>query len=147
MTPACHITLSNNQQNIQQADKFLFLQKLVHSAQTINLKRNKKCSVLKVFRICPVILRIRNRRVKHFQTRFISSQEIQSFVNSILSDVRSGKASAVMGALHHSVVLKRELSRKTKLSELKSIFVPILTHGHESWVMTEKCGHKSKRPK
>ena len=31
-------------------------------------------------------------------------------------DVRSGKASAVMRALHQSVVLKPELSRKTKLS-------------------------------
>ena len=31
-------------------------------------------------------------------------------------DVRSGKASAVMRALHHSIVLKRELLRKAKLS-------------------------------
>ena len=43
-----------------------------------------------------------------------------------------------MRALHHSVVLKRELSRKAKLSVFKSIFVPILTYGHESWVMTER---------
>ena len=39
-------------------------------------------------------------------------------------DVRSGKARAVMRVLHHSVVLKREVSRKVKLSEFKSIFVP-----------------------
>ena len=51
-------------------------------------------------------------------------------------DIRSGKASAVMRALHHSVVLKQELSRKAKLSVFKLIFVPILTYGHESWVMT-----------
>ena len=53
-------------------------------------------------------------------------------------EVRSSKASAVMRALHHSVVLKRELSRKAKLSAFKSIFVPILTYGHESWVMSRK---------
>ena len=53
-------------------------------------------------------------------------------------DVRSGEASAVVRALHHSVILKRELSRKSKLSVFKSIFVPIFTYGHESWVMTEK---------
>ena len=53
-------------------------------------------------------------------------------------DVRSGKASAIMRALHHSVVLKRELSRKAKLSVFKSTFVPIHTYGDESWVMTEK---------
>ena len=47
-------------------------------------------------------------------------------------DVRSGKANTVMRALNHSVVLKRELSRKAKLSVFKSIFVPILTYGHES---------------
>ena len=53
-------------------------------------------------------------------------------------DVRSGKASAVMRALHHSIVLKLELSRKAKLSVFKLIFVPILTYGHESWGTTER---------
>ena len=52
--------------------------------------------------------------------------------------VRSGKASAVMRALHRSVVLKRELSRKVKLSGFKSIFVPILTYGRGFWVMIER---------
>ena len=43
-----------------------------------------------------------------------------------------------MRALQYSVVLKRELSKKAKLSVFKTIYVPILTYGHESWVMTEK---------
>ena len=53
-------------------------------------------------------------------------------------DTRIGKASAVMRALHYSVVMKRELSKKAKLSVFKAVFVPILTYGHESWVMTER---------
>ena len=53
-------------------------------------------------------------------------------------DVQSGKARAVMRALHHSVVLKWELSRKEKLSVFKFIFVPIVTYGHELWVMTKR---------
>ena len=53
-------------------------------------------------------------------------------------DVRSCKASAVMRVLHQSVVLKRALSRKAKLSAFKSIFVPILTYGHESLVTIER---------
>ena len=53
-------------------------------------------------------------------------------------DVRSGKATAVMRALHHSVVLKQELSRKAKLLVFKSIFVPSFSYGHESWVMTDR---------
>ena len=44
-----------------------------------------------------------------------------------------------MRALHHSVVLKRKLSRKAKLSMFKSIFVTILIYGHQSWVMTERA--------
>ena len=40
-------------------------------------------------------------------------------------NVRSGKTSAMMRALHHSVVLKWELPRKAKLSLFKSVFVPI----------------------
>ena len=50
---------------------------------------------------------------------------------------RVGKASAVMRAFHYWVVIKRKLSKKAKLSIFKPVFVPILTYGHESWVMTE----------
>ena len=32
----------------------------------------------------------------------------------------------------------RELSNTAKLSVFKSVFVPILSHGHESWVMTKR---------
>ena len=53
-------------------------------------------------------------------------------------DVRSGKASAVTWALYQSVILKRKLLKTVKLSVFKSIFVPILTYCHESWVITEK---------
>ena len=34
--------------------------------------------------------------------------------------------------------MKRELSKKAKLSIFKAVFVPILTYGHKSWVMTER---------
>ena len=52
-------------------------------------------------------------------------------------DTRIGKASAVMRALHNSVVMKRESSKKAQLSIFKTVFFPILTYGHESWVMPE----------
>ena len=53
-------------------------------------------------------------------------------------DTRIDKDSAVMQALHYSVVIKRELLNKAKHSIFKIIFVPILIYGHESWVMTER---------
>ena len=43
-----------------------------------------------------------------------------------------------MRALHYSVVMKREFSKKLKLLIFKTVFVPILSYGHESWVMTER---------
>ena len=43
-------------------------------------------------------------------------------------DTRIGKASAVMRPLHYSVVMKRELSKKAKLSIFTSASVPILTY-------------------
>jgi len=49
-----------------------------------------------------------------------------------------GKANAVMRALQYSVVMKRELSKKAKLSVFRTVFVSILTYGHQSWVMTER---------
>ena len=53
-------------------------------------------------------------------------------------DTHIEKARAVMRALDYSVIMNRELSKKAKLSIFKTVFVPILTYGHESWVRTEK---------
>ena len=52
-------------------------------------------------------------------------------------DTRMGKVSAEMRAWHYSVVMKRELPKKAKLSMFKKVFVPILTYDRESQVMTE----------
>ena len=51
---------------------------------------------------------------------------------------RIGAAGAVLQSLRRTVVTKRELSRKAKLSVYRAIFVPTLTYGHEAWVMTER---------
>ncbi len=40
--------------------------------------------------------------------------------------------------MYRSVVVKKELSRKAKLSIYRSIYVPTLTYGHELWVMTKR---------
>ncbi|KAK3524458.1 hypothetical protein QTP70_029309 [Hemibagrus guttatus] len=53
-------------------------------------------------------------------------------------DTRIGAAAAVMRSMYQSVVVKKELSRKAKLSIYQSIYVPTLTYGHELWVMTER---------
>ena len=34
--------------------------------------------------------------------------------------------------------MKRELSKKAKLLIFKTVFVPIVTYGHEFWVKTER---------
>jgi len=52
-------------------------------------------------------------------------------------ETRIGKANAVLGELHRSVVTKRELSNTAKLSVFRSVCVPIPTYGNESWLMTE----------
>ncbi|KAL7857954.1 hypothetical protein AOLI_G00180560 [Acnodon oligacanthus] len=49
---------------------------------------------------------------------------------------RLGQATAVMRSLYRTVVVKRELSRKAKLSIYRSVYVPTLTYAHELWVMT-----------
>ena len=53
-------------------------------------------------------------------------------------DIRIGKANAFLREHYCSVVTKWELSETTKLSVFKSVFVPILTFGHESLVKTER---------
>ncbi|KAK3506381.1 hypothetical protein QTP70_003644, partial [Hemibagrus guttatus] len=53
-------------------------------------------------------------------------------------DRRIGAAAAVMRSVYRSVVVKKELSRKAKLSIYQSIYVPTLTYGPELWAMTER---------
>ena len=53
-------------------------------------------------------------------------------------DICIRKASAVMRQLHRPVVLKRELCTKAKFLIFKSVYVLILTYGHECWIMNEK---------
>ena len=43
-----------------------------------------------------------------------------------------------MRALHYSVVIQRELSKTVTLSIFRTVFVSVLTYGHESWAMTER---------
>jgi len=63
-------------------------------------------------------------------------------------DTRIGEANEVLRELYRSVVTKRELSNTVKLSVFKSIFVPILTYGHESWVgASTKVGICGKSPR
>ncbi|KAK3542298.1 hypothetical protein QTP86_021960, partial [Hemibagrus guttatus] len=49
-----------------------------------------------------------------------------------------GAAAAVMRSMYRSVVVKKELSWKAKLSIYQSIYVPTLTYGHELWVITKR---------
>ena len=49
-----------------------------------------------------------------------------------------GGASAVMRTLKRSIVVKRELSKKEKLSIYRSNYIPTLAYGHELWVLTER---------
>jgi len=50
-------------------------------------------------------------------------------------DRRFDAVSSVMWALYRSIVVKRELSRKAKLSIYRSIYVPTLTYCHKLWVV------------
>ena len=51
---------------------------------------------------------------------------------------RIGKASAVMLALHYSVVMKRESSKKANLLIFKTAFVLVPTYGHEAWITIKR---------
>ncbi|KAL6484891.1 hypothetical protein MHYP_G00069360 [Metynnis hypsauchen] len=51
---------------------------------------------------------------------------------------RLGQVAAVMRSLYRTVVVKRELSHKAKLSVYWSVYIPTLTYGHDLWVMTER---------
>ncbi|XP_061769811.1 uncharacterized protein LOC133560842 [Nerophis ophidion] len=73
------------------------------------------------------------KEVKYFGVLFTSEGRVDREI-----DRRIGAPSSVMRTLYRSVVVKKELSRKAKLSIYRSIYVPILTYGHKLWVLTER---------
>uniref|UniRef100_A0A8C6LCZ4 Reverse transcriptase domain-containing protein n=1 Tax=Nothobranchius furzeri TaxID=105023 RepID=A0A8C6LCZ4_NOTFU len=70
---------------------------------------------------------------KHLGVLFTSEGKLEREIDRWM-----GAASAVIRALYRSVMVKRELSQKAKLSIYRLIYVPTLTYGHELWVVTER---------
>ena len=53
-------------------------------------------------------------------------------------DTHIGKANVVMHQLYQISRTEMRAVYEGKLSVFRSVFVPVLTYGHECWVMTEK---------
>lgn len=51
---------------------------------------------------------------------------------------RISAVAIVMRSLYQSIVAKKEVSKKAKISNYGSINVPTLTYGQEIWVIVEK---------
>ncbi|KAL1259228.1 hypothetical protein QQF64_009805 [Cirrhinus molitorella] len=60
---------------------------------------------------------------------------------------RIGASAAAMQSMYQSVVVKKELSLRAKLSIYRSIYVPTLTYGHEVWILTERTRSRIQAPK
>ena len=77
----------------------------------------------------PMLLVSSNTLKQVFTSDRRCSEEIDTWIS---------KDKAVLHELYRFVITKQEVSNTTKLSVFKSVFVPILTYCHESWVMTER---------
>ena len=97
-------------------------------SEILHLSKNPDQCVLQVNGVTLKLV----EKFKYLEVAFTSDEKQDEEL-----DTRIGKASTVMRALHYSVVIKRELSKKAKLSIFKAVFVPILTYGHESLTMTK----------
>ena len=71
--------------------------------------------------------------ITYFDISFPESKNKDEELND-----RIGKASAVMLALHYSVVMKRELSKKANLLIFKTAIVLVATYGHEAWITIKR---------
>ncbi|VDO97820.1 unnamed protein product [Soboliphyme baturini] len=84
-----------------------------------------------VFVLLSVTLRI-NWGVDMLMVVFADDEKFEEAINR-----RIEAASGILRELARSIMTKAELSQKTMLSVFQSIFIPILTYGHESWTMIE----------
>jgi len=86
----------------------------------------KRCSLWVGSKLLP-----QAKELKYLRVLFMSEGKMEREM-----DRRIGMASAVMRALYRSIVVKRELSWKAKLSIYRSTYVPTLAY--ELWVVTER---------
>ena len=75
--------------------------------------------------------------LKYLRVLFTSDGRIERDIDSWIRAM-----SAVVQTLYWSVVVKRELSQKARLSVYWPIFVPTLICGHKLWVMTKRMSSR-----
>uniref|UniRef100_A0A8C6MCM8 Reverse transcriptase domain-containing protein n=1 Tax=Nothobranchius furzeri TaxID=105023 RepID=A0A8C6MCM8_NOTFU len=108
-------------------------------AAVMRISSSKSETMVLIRKWVECLLRVRDEvlpqveEFKYLRVLFTSEGKLEREI-----DRRIGAASAVMRALYRSVVVKRELSQKVKLSIYQSIYFPTLTYGHELWVVTER---------
>ena len=130
------VLLDSTQNGLQQAlDRFsdacsvAGMKISITKAETMCLSKQPKQFSLQI----DGVLLKQSEKFKYLNVSFTSDGRQNSE-----TDIHIGKARAVMHQLHRSVVLKRELCTKAKLSIFRSVYVPILTYGHECWIINEK---------
>lgn len=60
---------------------------------------------------------------------------------------RINSAAKVYHSINRSVIRKREISRKTKMTIYKTVFIPTLVYGSESWVLNQSQRSRLQRYK
>ena len=140
MATACHIVLDLHRRG-EEGDVMVFLA----SAQVVALisffflpyskriEHKTTCVFVLEYFSCANFTNSQVEEFKYLGVLFTSEGKVEQEI-----DRRIRAASAVTQMLRQSVVVKRELSEKTKLSIYMSIYVPTLTYGPELWVATER---------
>uniref|UniRef100_A0A8C6MJS2 Reverse transcriptase domain-containing protein n=1 Tax=Nothobranchius furzeri TaxID=105023 RepID=A0A8C6MJS2_NOTFU len=124
-----------------ECDLQLSLERFAAECETAGMRisSSKSETMVLIQKRVECLLRVRDEvlpqveEFKYLRVLFMSEGKLEREI-----DRRIGAASAVMRAFYRSVVVKRELSQKAKLSVYRSIYVPTLTYGHELWVVTKR---------
>lgn len=104
---------------ISQSDVLLLIASLLFADDAMVLRRKMvDCSLRLGGELLP-----QAKRLKYFWVLFMSGGQMEGEVDRKV----------------WTVVVKRELSQKEKLSIYQSIYVPTLTYGHELWVVTKRA--------
>uniref|UniRef100_A0A8C6W0Z1 Reverse transcriptase domain-containing protein n=1 Tax=Nothobranchius furzeri TaxID=105023 RepID=A0A8C6W0Z1_NOTFU len=130
------VLLASSERDLQ-----LLLERFAAECEAAGMRINssKSETMVLIRKSVEFLLRVRDEvlpqveEFKYLGVLFTSEGKLEREINR-----RIGAASAVMRALYRSVVVKRELSQKAKLSIYRLIYVPTLTYGHELWVVAER---------
>lgn len=134
------VLLASSEENLRN-NLLVWNEVLERKGMKLNKEKTKVMVTSKEKRLINILIEgERIEQVDSFQYLGVSLEETGNNEKEIAD--RIAKTNNIYYAMSKGFTNRREISRKTKMKVFKSIYVPVLTYGSESWVLSQQQERK-----